>query len=670
MILERLFMMRYRFSISVLVLCLVTLHSSSVKADIYQWQWIDPSNESLGREASGDLAPDGAGRLAVPGVDFASDNLTKAWLPRVDLTGADLRRTNLSNADLSGANLTGARMFEARLQDAYLTDAIINGAFMERTTSRGLTQEQFYSTASYRNRDLSGLWFRGNDVSGWDFSGFNLRGVNLDANITGTSFTNATINDVRFSGILTATQLYSTASYQSGDLSGVQMPYVNATGWDLAGKNLKRVDLRSANLTNIVITDADIRNARFGYAGGPSSVYLSESQFYSTASYKSGDLEGIELQSMDLDGWNFENKRLVEGSFFRARIAGASFTGAIIRGVEFSYSDVTEQQIVSTASYANRDLRGVQILDHDLSGWDFSNQDLRGAELSLSNLTGTDFTGADIRGITISHPESSSLFGLKVDQLYSTASYQQRDLTGVAIGTTDMTNWDLSRQDLAGADFTGYDDGPYTLLANTDLRNANLTDTFFRYVTFDEPQFRHADFRGAFVGFVPPETIVPEDSIRPDGTVELLIAASGESLRLWDYNPEQPLPISVLQDLRIDSNGELRIVIEDDVWGSTISVEPSATITLGGTLHLDVETADGVAASSLVGATFQLFDWGDTPTTERFDEIVFEPGYLWDTSQLYDEGTVALLAVPIPEPSICLLALQGIMSMIGFHRRR
>ena len=43
--------------------------------------------------------------------------------------------------------------------------------------------------------------------------------------------------------------------------------------------------------------------------------------------------------------------------------------------------------------------------------------------------------------------------GFTKEQLYSTASYQQRNLRGIGLRGNDLTGWDFSGQDLTGADF-------------------------------------------------------------------------------------------------------------------------------------------------------------------------------------------------------------------------
>ena len=58
------------------------------RADIFQWEYINPANPSLGKQQSTTLAPDGAGVNAVPGANLSNRNLTMAYLIGADFIGA------------------------------------------------------------------------------------------------------------------------------------------------------------------------------------------------------------------------------------------------------------------------------------------------------------------------------------------------------------------------------------------------------------------------------------------------------------------------------------------------------------------------------------------------------------------------------------------------------
>ncbi len=151
---------------------------------------------------------------------------------------------DLSGWNFVGQNLTDASFQNATLTGADFTDAEIRGASFYSTTDTGFTAEQLYSTASYQAGDLTRVYFGNNDLTGWSFAGQNLTGAGFEilytdrrrlhrrSEIRGAGFYSTT--DSGF----TAAQLYSTASHQAGNLSGIVLDSNDLTGWDFAGQNL------------------------------------------------------------------------------------------------------------------------------------------------------------------------------------------------------------------------------------------------------------------------------------------------------------------------------------------------------------------------------------------------------------------------------------------------
>ena len=73
--------------------------------------------------------------------------------------------------------MTGAHFEGTILTDADFTGAVVTGVNFKNTTYYGFTSEQLYSTASYQSGELRGMKLSGNDLSGWDFAGKNLSGT-------------------------------------------------------------------------------------------------------------------------------------------------------------------------------------------------------------------------------------------------------------------------------------------------------------------------------------------------------------------------------------------------------------------------------------------------------------------------------------------------------------
>ena len=118
--------------------------------------------------------------------------------------------------------------------------------------------------------------------------------------------------------------------------------------------------------------------------------------------------------------------------------------------------------------------------------------------------------------------------------------------------------------------------------------------------------------------------------------------------------------------MSMDSNATLQFQIDGGTWGSTISFDAGIPVTLGGTIELGL--APGVDPSSLVGDTWQLFDWTGVTPSGSFANIVsaLPAGYAWNTSALYTLGDVTL----VPEPSTFVLLAAGAIGLLGYAWRR
>src|SRR5262245_20653835 len=134
-------------------LCVLFIFCHDVRADIFQWEYINPADPSQGKQQSTTLTPDGAGVDAVPEAGLSARNLNMAYLIGADLTGATMYSTNLTDADLSKAKLTNAYLYDVTLNGAEFTDAEVRGAAFARGTSSGITAAQLYATASYQAHD-------------------------------------------------------------------------------------------------------------------------------------------------------------------------------------------------------------------------------------------------------------------------------------------------------------------------------------------------------------------------------------------------------------------------------------------------------------------------------------------------------------------------------------
>jgi uncharacterized protein YjbI with pentapeptide repeats len=500
-------------------------------------------------------------------------------------------------AYLKSADLSNANFLRATLTDADFTEATVKGSLFSRSA-------------------FSGYYFPG-DVSG--------TGISLP-------------------------QLYSTASYQAHDLSGISLSLNDLTGGNFAGQNLANANFVAATLTEANFDNADVRGANFRTRGhecgifgcGPTGTGITVAQLYSTASYQAHDLTGVGFGFNDLTGASFAGQTLTNANFEYARLVDSDFREAKLPiGLTFNRTNLIR------ANFAGQNLANAGFYLAWLGAANFREANLTGVNFNESPLTGADFTGAEVRGASFSRDYYYGDGGISLAQLYTTASYQVRDLSGISLGRHDLSGGNFAGQTLTNALFYR------STLTDVDFRQANLTNATFFGSTLTDADMTGADARGAL--YLNDTDAMTMNLIRPNGHINGVTLDASGLLVVRDYDGDSrqdpdrpPIPIMVDQHLSMDPGGTLRMVFEADAWDSTISFAPGIPVTLGGTLELNF--AADVNPVTQLGLTFDLFNWtGVTPT----GTFAISSPYTWNLSNLYTTGEVTLTA--IPEPTTVML---------------
>jgi uncharacterized protein YjbI with pentapeptide repeats len=454
-------------------------------------------------------------------------------LVEMDLSFADLRDFDLTGASFERGLLNSATLDQSTLDDVDFTDAEIAGLNLNRATENGFTDFQLYSTKSWQEGNLQSVKFSNNDLTFWDFS--------LE-DVTGADFSGSLISDASFfSSTLTKEQLYSTKSYEDKLLEGIDLGAHDMTGWDFNGQDLQRAlfdsaDFTNANLSNTnlrlaTLADATVTGANFAGASVNGAflagVALTKEQFYATQSYLARDLSDVVLLDNDLTGWDFSMQNLTRADLSHTMMGGANLTGAVVNHLALRGAvagGLTKEQLYSTASYVQRNLTGLDLSENDLAGWDLSGQNLTDARFDSSMLAGTNFTGSTIAGARFTDTTDG---GFTKEQLYSTASYQNKNLQGIMLRSNVLDGWDFRGQDLRDADFIG----------------ANPAGA----------DFSLADMRLA-VGFEAQPTTIMRNTIDPDSIVIDLNLLAGETLVA---HGEAELPVAIFGEFSIAATGKL-----------------------------------------------------------------------------------------------------------------
>ncbi len=316
------------------------------------------------------------------------------------------------------------------------------------------------------------------------------------------------------------------------------------------------------------------------------------------------------------------------------------------------------------ANLAGLDLTQAYLIGADLGGASLYNTmlasaDMTGANLSKATLYGATLTDATLTNATVVGAQFGST-SLSASQLYSTASYQAHYLQGIGLDNNNLTGWNLAAQNLFEASFPGttlagadlsaanlnYADFFNANLTGATLSGANLQQAGLTLAALNGANLSAADLRGSvnFNGAGADLT----NSIGPTGTIAGLdLSAASPLLVVRD----SAIAIHVITDMSITGSGSLQAVLDGTAWRSTISFDPGIPVALGGSL--DLQVAAGVDPASLVGHSLQLFDWTGVTPLGQFDQIAggsLPPNYNWDTSMLYQNGTIALALSTTGDP--------------------
>jgi uncharacterized protein YjbI with pentapeptide repeats len=326
--------------------------ASTARGDVYQWQWVDPNDHTLGKMRSAVLCPDGAGVVATAYSQWPYLDLSQAYLKYGDLPNSLLYQSVLSAGYFENASLAGSVIWGCQVSNADFTSISAARANFRFSTLNG---------ANFANADLSGATFLVGSMTGVSFQRANLTNAFFNTDLTGVDFTDAIIAgaDLRHqvgsagSGF-TSNQLYSTASHKSKDLRRIRMGFNDLTGWNFSGIDLTEATffdaklagaqfnnatltggaLHGADLTKADLTDARLNNTDFGSAK-LTNADLSRANFSSADMFaaalalsecKDADFSGANLESADLRG----ARHMMADS---ARTAGAIFPDGTVDGL-------------------------------------------------------------------------------------------------------------------------------------------------------------------------------------------------------------------------------------------------------------------------------------------------------------------------------------------------
>jgi uncharacterized protein YjbI with pentapeptide repeats len=301
---------------------------------------------------------------------------------------------------------------------------------------------------------------------------------------------------------ITWREFFSTITYKSKRWAYV---YIEADcklfPISFAGWEFENVDIPSG----FDITDAKFFNSRINSEYHNNDFEL----FASTWNYKKDKMSGITLWHFDLRKASFASKNVSQMSIIgilhdKNNPNVDLFKDSLIaspNGKNHIPFGISKEQLYRTKNYRNKSMVGIKficdnknLVDLDLSNQDISNSVLHSTYHSSqytkndAPMNAVNLTDAIIKGANIKLADDT---GITVEQLYSTKSYKQKDLTNITFSgfgsflsnDSSVKKCDLSNQNLSNCKFE-----------HIDLRGIDFTDAIITGAEFKDLSQKPEDY--------------------------------------------------------------------------------------------------------------------------------------------------------------------------------
>lgn len=441
--------------------------------------------------------------------------------------------------------------------------------------------------------------------------------------------------------------------------------------------NLTNANFQSSNLTNADFTNAIITGTYFANVKN-----FTKEQLYSTQSYKDRNLSRTALISINLSECNFSYCNLTNTILQSSNLSDVNFTNAIISGTSFTgVKNFTKEQLYSTQNYKDKDLSNVVLMANNLGGWDFSGQNLTGAMFANSNLSNANFTNAIIEKTYFTNVENFTK-----EQLYSTQSYKDKNLSGISFYGNNLIEWNFNYQNLKGADFF----------------NANLQNAGFSGASLVNTRFTRADLRGANINNITGNYIT-EHTIMTNGNINNFNMDSlGDNFSIRKYAPvseggemisakiSEAAAISGGAALTLENGAELEVLNAADLTvenGSSIIINTDADsstsfkVNSGGGLAfengaiLEINVVSDLSAQDIL--QIEIMEFAENASIAGLDALVKGETILLNVngSEWLGEWDYALgnnqmlITVSVPEPAVCAAAIGALALGLALRYR-
>jgi uncharacterized protein YjbI with pentapeptide repeats len=375
----------------------------------------------------------------------------RLWSARPDgaravFTWLDLSGLNFRGRNLSDADFTGAILVGAKFAGARLDHAVFFGADMQGAD---------FTDASMRRADLRGACLRGSDLSGADLFEADLREGSI-----------AAVDRTKGLRLLEHTSRVAEVH-----------------GATLAGANLERSKLSGVIAVRADFTDCIMKDAKLVRAN------------LKQATLTGADLSGADLSGADLSGADLRDSVLVGATIYACNVTNARMDGALTDRVSGTdVSDLPYEQMIkdhalwcetgggegAPSVFDNADLRNLKSIKAfnltalSAKGAVFYGLDMEGVQLQGAHLEGADLRACNLRRADL---RGARLMGAKL----SGSNLREAQLGPLLIGANRMLPCDMTRVIAKGADFS----------------NANLHQALMLFADISRSDFTGAVMRQA-----------------------------------------------------------------------------------------------------------------------------------------------------------------------------
>jgi uncharacterized protein YjbI with pentapeptide repeats len=363
-------------------------------------------------------------------------------------------RAVFSWMDLSGLNFRGRNLSDADFTGAILAGCKFANARLDHTVFFAADlQEADLSECSLRRADLRGACLRGADLTGADLFEADLREGSI-----------AAVDRARGLRLLEHTTRVSEAQ-----------------GATLVGANLERSKLSGVIAVRADFTDAVLKDAKLVRAN------------LKQCAMNGVNLAGADLSGADLSGADLRDAVLVGATIYACNTTDARMDGALTdqpsgRDIsELPYAEMVaahaqwcESEGVegSPSSFDNADLRalksvkGFNLTALSAKGAVFYGLDMEGVQLQGAQLQGADLRACNLRRADL---RGARLMGAKL----SGSDLREAVLGPLLIGADRMMPCDMTRCVAKGADFS-HADLNHAVMVFADISRANFTGATLR----------------------------------------------------------------------------------------------------------------------------------------------------------------------------------------------